>query len=175
MTKRLHRQEGLTLIEVLIAMTIGSMIVILSISYLNIVVRGYITQQDTLRVERNMRFALNYIEKRIRECDQNQIIYHSDTRTIEGRNYDNQSIWIDLSGNKRSQPNTLIYFYKDTGELRVNKNNENNVLVNMINDIIVNELVEGKLIEIEIFGHGSSHPIKTILRLTNPLDGVEPQ
>jgi len=171
MEKRYHNQQGLTLIETLIAMTLSSIILMIAINQLNLALKSYTTQRNTLKAQRNMQFAMNYIEKRIRELDQNEIIYHGEIQTIEGKDYKQAKAWIDLSGNTRSSLNTLIYFYRDRGELRVNKNRENNVLVEEIKEVTVREITEGALIEILIYGEGIETPIKSTIKLGHSLKG----
>ena len=47
----------------------------------------------------------------------------------------------------------------------VNKNNENNVLCGNIGNVTVNELIEGKLIEIEVTAYKTGYSVKTRLNL----------
>jgi len=70
-----------------------------------------------------------------------------------------------MSGNRRSNKNTLLYFYKSKNEVRINKDNENNVLAVGIKDIKVTEIIEGDLLEIEVFSNEIDYSAKTILKL----------
>lgn len=99
------------------------------------------------------------------EYNQKSIIYHNKDNIFEGKDYNNKTAWIDLSGRLSRKQNTLINFYKDKGEIRVNKNNENNVLSKNIKEVIVNELIEGELVEIEIITYKSGYSSKTKLKL----------
>ncbi|WP_246579310.1 hypothetical protein [Alkaliphilus flagellatus] len=99
------------------------------------------------------------------ECNQKSIIYYGEEKIFQGRDYNNKIAWIDLSGEISRKQNTLINFYKDKNEIRVNKNNENNVLSNNIKNVIVNELVEGKLVEIEVITNKSRYSSKIKFKL----------
>lgn len=150
-----YNNKGFSLLEVILAMTLFSSVLMIFIPFAT---RSLAMQEELekkLTLQQNTRFALNYIEKRIRECDKQQILYNSHEKLIKSKNGTYDILWIDLSGNKRTAPNTLLYFYRSKGELRVNKNGENNVLVEDIEDIMVTEIIEGELLEIEVFAKQS--------------------
>ena len=117
------------------------------------------------QIKHNVHITLKYIEKRLNEFNQADIIFDSDENTFQGKNYNDENVWIDLSGKKSLKKNTMIYFYKATKEIRVNKNNEHNILTDNIGDIIVNELIKGQLIEIEVVADRAEYSAKIRLNL----------
>ncbi|AKL95283.1 hypothetical protein CACET_c18350 [Clostridium aceticum] len=157
--------QGITLLETILAMTLFAMIMMGLIIILMQNINYCREYQEILATKQNIRLTLNYIEKRIRECNHQEIIYHAETQTIEGKNNLKEEVWIDLSGNIRYDKNTLLYFNRARGELRVNKNKEHNVLAIGIGDIIAREIIEGSLIEIEVIGADMDYSVKTKLRL----------
>ncbi|SES71240.1 hypothetical protein SAMN05660297_00349 [Natronincola peptidivorans] len=160
-----RNNKGLSLIEVILSMSIFCCILLGLISFMmqNITIQHHLVK--SLTPQQNTRFALNYIEKRIRECNQQSLIYHSTEKLIEGKNHENETIWIDLSGNKRNHYNTLLYYYAEKGELRVNKNGEHNVLIDEIEDILVTEVIENQLLAIEVFAKTIDYSVKTQIKL----------
>lgn len=160
-----YNNKGFSLLEIILSMTLFSSILMTFIPFAISNIGMQQQLEDTLILQQNARFALNYIEKRIRECDKQQITYHSQQKLVEGKNETYDTLWIDLSGKKRTTPNTLLYFYRSKGELRVNKNGENNILVEGIKDIIVTEIIEGELLEIEVFSNVIDYSVKTRLKL----------
>lgn len=109
--------------------------------------------------------ALKYIEKGLRELNQEDIIFDSNKNIFQSKNCNNENVWVDLSGKKSLKKNSLIYFYRITKEIRVNKNNENNVLCGNIDNVTVNELIEGQLIEIEVIADKIEYSDKIKLNL----------
>lgn len=101
----------------------------------------------------------------MREFNQESIIFDNEKNIFQGKNYDNKTIWVNLSGEESSKNNTLIHFHKPRKEIRVNKNDENNVLTGNIQDVIINELVEGQLIEIEVITNKNKYSDKIKLNL----------
>ncbi|SNR86600.1 prepilin-type N-terminal cleavage/methylation domain-containing protein [Anaerovirgula multivorans] len=157
--------KGFTLIEVILAMLLFSIIAItfipISVSHLSF----YNKLDDTLFIQQNTKFVLNYIEKRIRECDRQSTLYISQDKTIESKDFSGEEVWVDLSGKKRNNKNTLLYFYRSTGELRVNKNGEHNVLYTQIKDIEVTEVVEGELLQIKVIADKIDYSVTTTIKL----------
>ncbi|MCC5911459.1 MAG: prepilin-type N-terminal cleavage/methylation domain-containing protein [Clostridiaceae bacterium] len=158
-------KEGLTLIEVIVSiallviiMAILSNFFVSNISYCKDI-------NETLEVKQNAHLALNYIKKRIRELNRSEIQYFSDEQIFKGKDSRGESSWIDLSGKITYKRNTLLYFYKTTGELRVNKAGEHNVLTDHITNIVITELVEGELVEIEVFADTINYSTKTKLKI----------
>lgn len=146
-------------------MTLISIIVIsyfpISATHLSI----YNRLDNRLLIQQNTRLALHYIEKCIQECNQQMVSYFPHDKTIVSKNYLNEKIYIDLSGRKRNDKNTLLYFNRDTGELRVNKNGEHNVLCILISDIKIIEIIEGKLLQIQVVGDNNSYSVTTTIKL----------
>lgn len=157
--------NGFTLIEIILAMTLFSIIALtfipVSISHISF----YNHFDSTLFLQQNTRFALNYIEKRIRECNHQSIHYIPQDKTIESQNYSGEKIWIDLSGRKRNNKNTLLYFNRGTGELRANKDGEHNVLYTEIKDIVVTEVIEGELLQIQVIADKIDYSVAVTIKL----------
>ena len=126
---------------------------------------SYRRHTDLWQTKHEVYIASKYIEKSLREFNQEDIIFDSDNNIFQGKDYNDKDAWVYLSGKRSFKTNTLIYFYDATKEIRVNKNNENNVLCGNIGNVTVNELIEGKLIEIEITAYKTDYSVKTRLNL----------
>lgn len=135
-------------------------------SLFSFVFGSYKHYMDTWQIKHDVHIALKYIEKRLREFNQVDIVFDSDKNIFRGKNYKNESARVDLSGNISYKMNTMVYFYKSKGEIRFNKNNEHNVLADNIKDVTVNELVEGQLIEIEVIPNKTEYSDKIRLNLS---------
>ncbi|MBB6216611.1 prepilin-type N-terminal cleavage/methylation domain-containing protein [Anaerosolibacter carboniphilus] len=162
---RHYSQKGFTLIETILSLTLLSIIILALGMFLSNSIRQHIKLIEIAEAQRKSRLALNYIEKRMMECNQLQFTFDPKTNTFTSKDYQNNEVWIDLSGNKRFTNNTLIYFYKVLGELRVNKKGEHNVLIDGIKDIKIIEILPGKLIEIEIHAENLNHSIKSRMNI----------
>ncbi len=160
-------EKGFSLIEVLLAISLFSIIIITLLPVCTSHLLVYNKLDNELLMQHNTRFAMKYIEKEIRKCNQKSTIYIPQDRTIMSTNYSGEKTWVDLSGNKRNEPNTLIYFNKGTMELRLNKNKEHNILCSDIKDIIVTEIVEGELLQIEIIANKINYSVTRIIKIAN--------
>lgn len=141
------------------------MIIIGTSSLFCLALNNYKHYTGLRQTKHDVHLASKYIEKRLREFNQEDIIFDSDKNIFQGKNYKNEDTWVDLSGKMSLKKNTMIYFYKPTKEIRVNKNRENNVLCGNIGDVTVNELIEGRLIEIEITAYTTGYSTKIKLNL----------
>lgn len=125
----------------------------------------YKRETKTLEEKHEAYIVLRYIEKRLLECNQESMVYYRDKNLFEGKDYNNKTAYVDLSGRLSTRPNTLITFYKFKNEVRVNTNSENNIISNQIKDILVHEIVEGELLEIEVITNEMDYSRKIRLRL----------
>ncbi|QXM06009.1 PilW family protein [Crassaminicella indica] len=164
--KKYNNQEGFTLIEAFVAFTLISIIMTAFISYFLFCVKSCSRQIEILNTKENIRCALTYIERSIKICNQQKISYHDALKRFEGENQKGHKIYIDLSGKKQYKNHTLIYFYRNKGQLRTNKNGEHNILLDGIKDIIVTEIIKNKLIEIEVLGNYNKS-VKARLKINN--------
>lgn len=160
-----NKQKGFTLIECIVSIALISMIMISISLILSFALNSYGRHTDDWQTKHDVYIASKYIEKSLREFNQEDIIFDGDNNIFQGKDYDNKSAWVYLSGKRPFKTNILIYFYDDTKEIRVNKNNENNVLCGNIGNVTVNELIEGKLIEIEVTAYKTGYSVKTRLNL----------
>ena len=160
-----NKQEGFTLVECIVSIALISIIMIGISLILSFALNSYGRHIVLWQTKHDVYIASKYIEKSLREFNQEDIIFDSNNNIFQGKDYDNKSAWVYLSGKRSFKTNTLIYFYNDTKEIRVNKNNENNVLCGNIGNVIVNELIEGKLIEIEVIAYKAGYSVKTRLNL----------
>ncbi len=165
MFKSYSNNKGHSLIESILSLALISIILMLLLP----ICRTYFTFHNKLgnklSQERNTRFALNYIEKEFGKFSRNSIVYIPEKQSIKGKDYMGRDVWIDLSGQRRNDKNTLIYFHKTNGEIRINKDGENNVLCNNIEDISIKEIIENELLEITITAKQTDYSISTIIRI----------
>ncbi|MGB4313205.1 MAG: prepilin-type N-terminal cleavage/methylation domain-containing protein [Natronincolaceae bacterium] len=160
-----NRQKGFTLIESIISVALISIITIITSSLFSFAFNSYKRYTDTRQIKYDVYIASKYIEKGLKEFNQEDVIFDSDKNIFQSKNCNNENVWVDLSGKKSLKKNTLIYFYRVTKEIRVNKNNEHNVLCGNIDDVAVNELIEGRLIEIEVIADKIEYSNKIKLNL----------
>lgn len=160
-----NRQKGFTLIEAIISIALITIIITAASSLFALAFNGYKRYTDTRQIKYDVHIASKYIEKGLREFNQEDIIFDSDKNIFQSKNCDCDNVWVDLSGKKSLKKNTLIYFYRTTKEIRVNKNGEHNVLCGNIDDVTVNELIEGQLIEIEVIADKIEYSNKIRLNL----------
>lgn len=146
-----NRQKGFTLIEVIISIALITIIITATSSLFALATNSYKRYTDTWQVKHDVHTALKYIEKGLKEFNQEDIIFDSDKNIFQSKNCDNKNVFVNLSGKvPRKQDISLIYFNRPEKRVGVNKNGEYNTLANDIDDIKVNELIEGQLIEIEV-------------------------
>ncbi|QZY56974.1 PilW family protein [Crassaminicella profunda] len=151
--KKYNNQKGFTFIEVFVSTALFSIIMVVFMSYFLFCIKNCNNQIERLNTKENLRYALTYIERSIKICNQKNITYNEIIKRFEGKDQENYKAFIDLSGKIQYENHVLIYFYKNKGQLRTNKNYEHNVLVEGIKKIDVTEVIKNKLIEIEIFGN----------------------
>ena len=157
--KCIINRKGFTLIELIVSLTLGIVILTVVLNYFSFVYKNIYNKYDHIVHMRNTRFALNYIEKRLRDVDQSTIIYHSNLKAFEGLTSSGVRRWIDLSGYMRNS--AFIYFNRPTRQLRVNMNSENNVLVPFVYDVAVREIGTNNVVEIEVYASEIDYSVKS--------------
>lgn len=153
------------MIECIISVALISIIITGSSLLFSFAFNSYKHYTDTWQIKHDVHTTLKYIEKNLREFNQKNIIFDSNENIFRGKNYNNDDVLIDLSGEISQVKNTLIYFCRAEKQTRVSKNKEHNVLCDNIGDIIINELIEGRLIEIEVIADKIEYSAKTRLNL----------
>ncbi|NMA03776.1 MAG: hypothetical protein GX925_03615 [Clostridiales bacterium] len=153
------------MIECIISIALISIIIISSSLLFSFALNSYKYYTDTWQIKHDVHITLKYIEKNLREFNQENIIFDSSKNMFQGKNYNNDNVLIDLSGEISQVKNTLIYFCRAEKQTRVSKNREHNVLCDNIGDIIINELIEGRLIEIEVIADKIEYSAKIRLNL----------
>ncbi|WP_168198273.1 PilW family protein [Crassaminicella thermophila] len=159
-------KKGVTLIEVMISITLFSIIMISLTTYFLGIINNCNSQMEILKMKQNVRFALNQIDKILRECNQQEIIYYDNMKKFELKNNKDDTVFVDLSGIQQNKFNTILYFNKDKRQLRINKKGEHNVLIDYIKDISIKEIIDNKLIEIEVFSDKIDYSVKMRLNLS---------
>ena len=157
------QQTGFTLIECIVSIVFIFIIITSIFLLFSFAFNNYKHYIDSRQIKHDVHITLKYIEKRLKEFNQEDIIF--DRQEYISGKIMIKSVWVDLSGKKSFKTNTMIYFYRPTKEIRVNKDKEHNVLCGNIGDIIVNELVEGQLIEIEVIADKIEYSAKIKLNL----------
>ncbi len=156
-------EDGMTFIEVIISLSVLSLLFI-TLSHVTVF---YLTQNrflgDNMAAEQNMRMAMESIEKRLREMDSQSLQYIPHQQTFQCQmprpnGTGDMTIWMDFSGVNRNRRNTWLYYDKTSATLRVNKNQEHNVLHKSISKVLIEELNHGSLIRITLTSHGKGQP-----------------
>ncbi|TCO79178.1 prepilin-type N-terminal cleavage/methylation domain-containing protein [Marinisporobacter balticus] len=162
--KKWNNKRGFTFIEVFLSITLFSIIMGAFLTHFLFFVKTCSKDTKILGITQELRCASNYIENTIRMCNYKKIIYNDKQKRFTGEDRNANKVYIDLSGKIQYEQNTLIYFYEDKRELRINKRGEHNILVEHIKEITVSEIIENKLIEIEVFGD-QEKSVKTTIKI----------
>lgn len=162
---------GLTLIEVMISMALISLLLMAAYSGSFFIMTHHRQQSHQFKEEQNLRQAMDAIEKRFRELNQQNITYQPAQKTFKSSIPragfpGTTTVWIDFSGFNRNRLNTWLYFDRTSGTLRVSKNHEHNVLYTGIEDILITEVIAGSLIEIKLVGRRIDREQTLTLKLT---------
>ena len=151
----LLNQRGFTLIEVIISFTLLSLIMLTVFQFNFFILASNRAQAQTLETEQNLRQAMEFIEKRLREMDSQTLEYVPAQQTFKARMQRPDSpgqmvVWVDFSGKNRNRLNTWLYHDETSKTLRVSKNREHNVLHLNIDAVEVEELTPGALVKITL-------------------------
>ena len=157
MSRQGSASSGLTLIEVMISFALLSLILATTFTFNLFILTQNRAQAEAFQEEQNLRLAMEAIEKRLREMDQQTLTYHPQQQTFKAQmkrpsQPGTMNVWMDFSGLNRNRLNTWLYFHRDSGTLRVNKNKEHNVLHYGIEDVVIEELEPGSLIKVTLTG-----------------------
>ena len=153
--KHLINQRGLTLIEVIISIALLSLIMLTVFQFNFFILANNRAQAQTLEDEQNLRQAMEFIEKRLREMDTQTLQYVPAQQTFKSRmqrsdGHGQITVWMDFSGKNRNRMNTWLYHDETSNTLRVSKNREHNVLHLNIGAVEVEEITPGSLIKITL-------------------------
>ncbi len=151
----LINQKGLTLIEVIISFALLSLIMLAVFQFHFFIIVNSKAQAETMETEQNLRQAMGFIEKRLREMDNQTLQYVPAQQTFKSRMKRTDgpgqiTVWMDFSGRIRNSLNTWLYHDKTSKTLRVSKNREHNVLHLNIDTVEVEEITPGSLIKITL-------------------------
>ncbi|MEN1759300.1 prepilin-type N-terminal cleavage/methylation domain-containing protein [Anoxynatronum sibiricum] len=165
----------MTLIEVMISLALISLLLLVTYTGSLFVFSHHRQQSHQFKEEQNLRQAMDAIEKRFREMNQQEITFHPAQQSFKSRvprtDFPGMTtVWIDFSGINRNRLNTWLYFDRTSGTLRVNKNNEHNVLYTGIEDILITEVISGKLVEITLIGQRVNREQTLTLKLSYGCD-----
>lgn len=155
-------QRGLTLIEVMISFALLSLIMLTVFQFNFFIMANNRTQAQTMEAEQNLRQAMAFIEKRLREMDTQTLQYVPAQQTFKARMQrpdgpGQMTVWMDFSGKNRNRLNTWLYHDETSKTLRVSKNREHNVLHLNINEVEVEEIKPGSLIKITLTSSTAQH------------------
>ena len=155
-------QRGLTLIEVIISFALLSLIMLTVFQFNFFILANNRAQAQTLEDEQNLRQAMEFIEKRLREMDAQTLQYVPAQQTFKSRMQRSDgpgqlTVWMDFSGKNRNRMNTWLYHDETSKTLRVSKNREHNVLHLNIDTVEVEEITPGSLIRITLTSTPAQH------------------
>ncbi|NBG88791.1 prepilin-type N-terminal cleavage/methylation domain-containing protein [Isachenkonia alkalipeptolytica] len=161
--------KGFTLLELMLTLLLSSLLIL---TYATIVLQSVQYWQyhiEQVRVHENLQYALHYIEKNIRQFNQQEIQYIPDMKQIISRNSQGELSYMDFSGENLNQWNTYLYYQKGNRRLLINRKRENNVLAQDIDQLIIKEVQSGALIEVSISSkdtQGKEHTLKSQIRIS---------
>lgn len=162
MGNKLRNVKGFTLLEVILVLFLCSLLVSSYISISSQTLTYWQEHIEQVRIHENLQYSLHYIEKNIRQLNQQNIEYFPSIKQIKGENSQGETSYLDFSGRKIDNLNTYLYFHEGYKQLRVNRNRENNVLATNINQVEVKEIIPGKLIEITLSSLNNQGKVYTL-------------
>ena len=166
-------QKGLTLIEIIISFALLSL-VLMTMATGSLLIQTQSQEQiRQLRSRQNIDHAVIAIEKRFQLSNQQRIRFQANQQTFHSLMTSDQqpgmkSVWMDFSGSQRNTPNTWLYFHRTTGTLRVNLNQEHNVLISGIGHIETREIIPDRLIRIILYCQETGYHASTDVRIHWP-------
>ncbi len=167
--EKLDRQ-GFTLLELMLTLLLCSFLVL---TYTTMVAKSLKYWQyhiEQVRIHENLHYALHYVEKNLRQFNQQEINYVSEIKQIKGENSQGEPSYMDFRGDILHNRNTYLYYQKGKRQIHINRNREHNVLARNIDQLDIEEIVSGSLIKVSIGTvdtQGEKHVLESKIRI-NP-------
>lgn len=165
---KLLNNKGFTLLELMLVLLLCSLLVSVYIGVISQAISYWQEHIEQIRISENLQYSMHFIEKNLRQLDQQQITFSSDIQQIMSKNSQGQTSYMDFSGRKIYNINTYFYYYAGNRQLRINRNREHNVLATNIDQVEIREIIPNKLIEVSLSSfdkQGKKHTIKSKIRI----------
>lgn len=166
--KKVLNNNGFTLLELMLVLLLCSLLVSVYIGIVSQSLNYYQENIEKIRIHENLQYSLHFIEKNLRQLDQQQIEYSSEIKQITSENSQGQPSYMDFSGKKSYYKNTYFYYHSGNRQLRINRDREHNVLAINIDQVKIREVIPGNLVEISLSSydsHGKEHSLKSKIRI----------
>jgi prepilin-type N-terminal cleavage/methylation domain-containing protein len=166
--KKILNTEGFTLLEMMLTLFISSLLVFIYITLNSQSITYWQENIEKIRINENLQYSLHYIEKNLRQFDQQHIEYFPELLQLKSENSQGQTSYMDFSGRIIYTRNTYLYYHAGNRQLRVNRNTEHNVLARDIDQVNVREIIPGTIIEVSLSTfdkQGVEHTLKSTIRI----------
>lgn len=160
--------KGFTILELMLVLLLCSLLVFVYTGVVSQSIHYWQENIEQVRINENLQYSLHYIEKNIRQFNQQQIEYFSEIQQIKSENSQGQTSYMDFSGKMIHNRNTYLYYHAGNRQLRINRNTEHNVLAKDIDQVRIIEVIPGNLIEVSLSSfdkNGKEHTLKSKIRI----------
>lgn len=168
--RNLSNDYGFTLLELILVLFLCSLLTSYYVGMVSHSINYWQESIERIRVYENLQYSLHFIEKNIRQFDQQKMEYCPDILQIKSENSQGQISYMDFSGNMIYHFNTYMYYHAGNRQLRINRNTEHNVLALDIHGVSVREVIPGTLLEISLSSrdkYGKEHTLTTKIRINH--------
>jgi len=165
----LLNNKGFTLLELMLVLLLCTLLVSVYIGIVSKVLEYWQEKNEEIRIHENLQYSLHFIEKNLRQLDQQQIEYFPESMQIISNNSLGQTSYMDFSGKMCYMENTYFYYHAGNRQLRINRKNEHNVVSINIDQVRIRELVPGTLVEVTLSSfdkYGKEHVLSSKIRIS---------
>lgn len=152
--KIIKNKKGITLIEIIISLSLCSIITMATLTMLKLHLKDYHYVTTKIGSKLNLINAMDIIEKNIRGLNLVNIKYDEHLMKFESYKLtpvnNNINEYVILNGKYCTSRNVLLYYRKSLKQLRTNINNEQNVVARHIKTVNVKKKSEKNIYEIFI-------------------------
>ncbi len=167
-TEKTLNNKGFTLLELMLVLLLCSLLIFVYTTIVSQSINYWQENIEQIHIHENLQYSLHYIEKNLRQFNQQQIKYYPNIQQIESENSQGQTSYMDFSGRVIYNTNTYLYYHKGNRQLRINRNTEHNILAINIDQVNVREVIPHTLIEVSLSTfdkNGKEHTLKSKIRI----------
>lgn len=165
---KILNNQGVTLLELILVLLLCSLLVSLYIGIVSQSIHYWQEKIEEIRIHENLQYSMHFIEKNLRQFNQQQLEYFPDILQIRSENSQGETSYMDFSGKIIYHYNTYLYYHAGNRQLRINRNKEHNVLAQNIDNIEVREIIPDILLEVTISSfdkQGEMYSLKSKIRI----------
>ena len=166
---KILNNNGFTLLELMLALLLCTLLVSVYIGIVSQIIDYWQEKNEEIHIHENLQYSLHFIEKNLRQLDQQQIEYSSGILQIISKNSQGQTSYMEFSGKMTYNSNTYFYYHAGNRQLRINRNTEHNVVAIDIDQVKIREIIPGALVEVTLSSfdkHGKEHTLTSKIRIS---------